>query len=669
MKFNKYTNGILCIAMAMAATACDEDSWNDKLDGFEVPPTYSATEVISYTLTDANYSAIASNSTNKTLAEADNETDLLTAIGKNLEFPSEESARKYIPAFLASNYYQLNNGSDVKVTYNLTGNQPAEVLAINAGIKSYTVTDADYQQAWGSEENYIGAFAPAATAAANIPAILADAMSDAKEGDYVAVNFREATTNPVFGGTEAPAEVVVLDQPLNQSFDDCTTDDVNLGEGLDHVWYTSSFGGVGYVRASAYANKTNHAAESYLVTPVFSLKDITDAVLTFNQEWNYFSSVDAVATETTVWAREKGGEWKQLTVPNKCEELKFTWKESGDVSLAAFEGKDIQIGFRYYSDGGKSGTWDVRDIIVKGMKGASKAPSRAAAAEVPSTPGVALYTLVGGKWKVPSDTYVLQASDYTAMGSNYGNLTPAQATSYIPTWLDIKLPYAAAETKCFVVYRRYANSATNWYAAQYTKDEAGWSVNTGATTDKFTRKEGNWRYNPSIEITLPKQKNGITLEYFNAAIKWVFENVSKKMDPNATLTAPSAAQAAPFIDYRGNAEYYSGVSAYYGNIDVRASTAKTNAPKGYTGYDNLSEEQVELLVKKRLCTETMLGAVAALNADARPVEGMEVTCTVTFDAYTGEDKMESIVYVVTGPGQFKYKSTTLVEAGQDKDWK
>ncbi len=31
--------------------------------------------------------------------------------------------------------------------------------------------------------------------------------------------------------------------------------------------------------------------------------------------------------------------------------------------------------------------------------------------------------------------------------------------------------------------------------------------------------------------------------------------------------------------------------------------------------------------------------------------------------------MESIVYVVTGPGQFKYKSTTLVEAGQDKDWK
>ena len=35
MKFNKYTNGLLCIAMAMAATACDEDSWNDKLDGFE----------------------------------------------------------------------------------------------------------------------------------------------------------------------------------------------------------------------------------------------------------------------------------------------------------------------------------------------------------------------------------------------------------------------------------------------------------------------------------------------------------------------------------------------------------------------------------------------------------------------------------------------------------
>lgn len=669
MKFNKYTNGLVAIAMALAATACDEDSWNDKLDGFEVPPTYSATEIISYTLTDADYATIAGNSNNKALAEASNETELLAAIGKNLEFPSEEAARKYIPAFLANAYYALNNGSDVKVTYNLAGNQPAEVLAINSGISAYNVTDADYQQAWGSDDDYISAFAPATPAAENLPAILASALPDAKDGDYVAVNFREAATNPVFGSAEdAPVEVTLLDQALNQSFDDCTVENVNLAEGLDHVWYTSSYNGEGYVRASSFANKTTYAAESYLVTPLFNLADITDAVLTFNQEWNYFASVEAAQAETTVWAREKGGQWQKLDVPNKCEEVKFGWKESGDVSLAAFEGKEIQIGFRYFCDGTKAGTWDVNGILVKGMKGASKAPRRAPAAEVPSTPAVALYTLDGGKWKVPANTYVLQAADYTAMGSTYGNLTPEQATSYLPTWLDIKLPYAAADTKCFVVYRRYANKATNWYAAQYTKEADSWKVNTGATTDKFTRKDGSWNYNPSIEITLPRQKNGITLEYFNAAINWVFENVSKKMDPNATLTAPSAQQAAPFIDYRGNAEYYSGVSAYYGNIDLRASTALNNTPKGYTGYDNLSDEQIELLIKKRLCTETMLGAVAALNADARPAEGMEVTCTVTFDGYTGEDKMESIVYVVTGPGQFKYKSSTLVTDGQDKDW-
>ena len=64
----------------------------------------------------------------------------------------------------------------------------------------------------------------------------------------------------------------------------------------------------------------------------------------------------------------------------------------------------------------------------------------------------------------------------------------------------------------------------------------------------------------------------------------------------------------------------------------------------------------------------MLGVVTAMNPDARPAEGMEVTCTVTFDAYTGEDNMESIVYIVTGPGQFKYKSSTIVTDGEDKDW-
>lgn len=675
MKFNKYTYGLLSVAMALAAAACDEDSWNDKIDGFEVPPVYPTTQVITYTLTDADYATIAGNSANKDLAETDGETELLEAIGKGLEFPSEEAARKYIPAFLSSAYYYLNNGSDVKVTYNLAGNQPAEVLAINAGIKAYTVTDADYQQAWGSDDDYIAAFAPAATAANNIPGLLAAAYPDAQDGAYVAVNYREAAVNPVFGTAtepDAPSDVVVLEQKLNQSFDDCTAENVSLAEGLDHVWFASSYNGVGYMRATAFdsKDKVTYAAEAYLVTPLFSLEGITDAVLTFSQEWNYFSSVEAAQKEATVWAREKGGEWKQLAVPNQCDQVKkFEWKESGDVSLAAFEGKEIQIGFRFLSDGIKCGTWDVRDIIVKGMKGAAaKVQSRAPLAEVSSAPVAAIYTLDGGKWKQPSDTYVLQTADYTAMGSTYGNLTPAQATSYLPTWLDTKLPYAGDEAKCYVVYRRYANKVTDWYAAQYTKADGTWTPNTGAITDKFTRKDGAWSYNPSIEITLPKQKTGVTFDYYTAAIEWVFENISKKLDPNATIKAPTAAEAAPFIDYRGNAEYYSGVSSFYGNIDLRASTALTNAPKDYEGYKGLSEEEVELLIKKRLCTETMLGAVTAMNPDARPAEGMEVTCTVTFDAYTGEDKMESIVYIVTGPGQFKYKSSTIVTDGDDKDW-
>ena len=226
------------LACAALTAGCSENAWNDHLDGFEEPPVYSKTETVEYTLTSDDYQTIAKNSTNRTLAEEAGESDALAAIGSNGYFSTADEARKYLPAFISNSsfkYFALNNGSSVKVTYNLVTNQPAEVLAINSSVSQYRVSEENYQEAWGSTADYIGAFAPAAPASASLPAILKAAYPNATDGQYAVAEYNEATTNPVFGGGSS-APQTYLELSFKDGQGDFTIENTTLPEGLSFVW-------------------------------------------------------------------------------------------------------------------------------------------------------------------------------------------------------------------------------------------------------------------------------------------------------------------------------------------------------------------------------------------------------------------------------------------------
>ena len=53
----------------------------------------------------------------------------------------------------------------------MAGNVPEEVTNFGAA-SEYTVTETDYQDAWGSEKDYIEAFSPIVSAQKHIPSIL-----------------------------------------------------------------------------------------------------------------------------------------------------------------------------------------------------------------------------------------------------------------------------------------------------------------------------------------------------------------------------------------------------------------------------------------------------------------------------------------------------------------
>lgn len=164
--------------------------------------------------------------------------------------------------------------------------------------------------------------------------------------------------------TVKAAKLLEVDVPYSEPFAEdegnFTINDVNLGEGLSYVWkHDSSYG---YMKASAYAGG-NKEAESWLVSPVISLEGQVSGVLTFDHCINkYFGNAE---DEITVWVKEVEGEWIQqtITIP---EITSGNWSAftPESINLSGFDGKKIQVGFKYTSTADAAGTWEVKNFSV-----------------------------------------------------------------------------------------------------------------------------------------------------------------------------------------------------------------------------------------------------------------------------------------------------------------
>ncbi|MDE6467417.1 MAG: choice-of-anchor J domain-containing protein, partial [Muribaculaceae bacterium] len=171
----------------------------------------------------------------------------------------------------------------------------------------------------------------------------------------------EGGDTPVIPDTKT----VLYSENFKAGFGTWTTENVTLPEGLTYVWTSTAQYGA---KASAFANKTTYAADSYLVSEVFDFTKVTEPVLTFSQAMNMFTSIETAKQECSVLARVEGAtEWTALTVPTYPSSLSWGFVETGDIDLAAYAGKKFQIAFRYTSTAAKAGTWEVTDFVLKGI--------------------------------------------------------------------------------------------------------------------------------------------------------------------------------------------------------------------------------------------------------------------------------------------------------------
>lgn len=146
---------------------------------------------------------------------------------------------------------------------------------------------------------------------------------------------------------------------LFDSQGDFVVEDKMLSEGLSYVWtWSGSYG----MKASAFVNDTNLPSESWLISPVIDLSQLTSATLTFQQAGNFFSDMQA---DCSVLVSTDRQDWTPLTVEGWPEGNSWTFYDS-TADLSAYAGQStVYIAFKYTSTSSTAGTWEVKNVVVE----------------------------------------------------------------------------------------------------------------------------------------------------------------------------------------------------------------------------------------------------------------------------------------------------------------
>ena len=138
-------------------------------------------------------------------------------------------------------------------------------------------------------------------------------------------------------------------------------DNKSIGDGITYVWNYDSKNK--YMKASAYKGGCI-ASESWLVSPKFSLANVTAATLTFNNACNQVKE-GTITDHIHVMVSTDGTNWTEATIANLPSGTSWDFVDS-TVDLKNFVGKaNVQVAFKYVSTTSIAPTWEIKSLTVK----------------------------------------------------------------------------------------------------------------------------------------------------------------------------------------------------------------------------------------------------------------------------------------------------------------
>ena len=176
-------------------------------------------------------------------------------------------------------------------------------------------------------------------------------------------------------GETGTTNVLWSDLKENSTECDFVLDHGTLPEGLSYIWSWKAYNGSHYLNASAYANGTAYDSEAYAISPVINLTEATgDITIEFYHAAKFQTTLKDLCK---LLVREEGAtEWTTLTIPAWPVADTWDFASSGEIDLAAYAGKKIQIAFKYGSTAADGAdTWEIKNVVIKGEgKGETPTP-------------------------------------------------------------------------------------------------------------------------------------------------------------------------------------------------------------------------------------------------------------------------------------------------------
>lgn len=227
---------------------------------------------------------------------------------------------------------------------------------------------------------------------------------------------------------------------------------VAVNESGDQMWHID---GNGYAYMSGYDadSRVNSANEAWLISPEIDLGGLTEARLIFDHVARHFANP---AEEATVWVSTNyvdgtlpsAASWTRLVDEAFVDPGNWNFGSSGEISLTAYAGSQIRIGFKYISTEEKAGTWELKNFVVKKGEAVVVTPTWGNGVEespytvegvLANYGGLQWITgyVVGYVWPGASPTYVFNADSCTQLA----NILIADTTdTYIAKTFVVQLP-------------------------------------------------------------------------------------------------------------------------------------------------------------------------------------------------------------------------------------
>ncbi len=643
------------VAIVLFGWACETDYYNEHyLDGYEPDDEITDVQSVEYTLAAADYAAIASNATNKAIAEAAGAEAVkaLNAVKTNGCFASAEEAQTYIKAFVASKYdYYLSNGSGVSVTYRLSKELPEELQRMRAA-KACTLKDEAYAAAWEGAEKPVNALTPATIG--KLAEIVSNTELQLAAGEYAAVTYNWMNEEPTVGGGDEPVEPAGYTSILGSA---------QLNDEVEVKGYVSAVCTQGVIvtdnTGSILVYKASGLAVGDEVTATGKISAFNNG---FQLDTTKGAAIEKTGTTTVAYPAPvalDGAAFDKLLEQTTNEYAKYVKIEctvtvSGNYYNFSVEGSEKATGsfyglsndqkaqlangekitfYGYFSSISKSGgAPKFVNVIVTSVEGKA-AVSQAALAAAAAEKRYALLQWNGSAFTV-ADVATVQPADYAEMGVGSYFSAPAQDT-YLPKFLGKTYPYAMADQE---VYAAYKVGSEEWSADAYTYDGSAWVKNDYVVDAVMPYvKTGNaWMFNPNRTIVLNPDKSEYSKKYYQAVVDWVYDNKNEKY----TYDNRSDSRTT-------DAEYYSGCAAGYTNLNWRINTLPkyywSAAGEDITAYEKYTSDDVAeskaayaafYKTAEEHFAEAMAAALGVLHADQQMVPDVETVFTVQMMLYT-----------------------------------